>query len=198
MLNDPGQTRNIAEEQSEVATRMTKAVAEWRAEVLPKGPDERPYPVGYAEFPRTPLPARDGIPHGGVKRSAGAPNCSYFVNWTRLDDRMTWAIEVNRAGTYDVELLYTCPVADAGSNIELEFNGAKLEGKVVPGWDPPLYTNQDTIQRPAAESQMKEFRPLTPGSIRLEKGRGLLTLRATRIPNHSVMDVRQINLTLRP
>ena len=157
-----------------------------------------PPPIRPAEFPRTPLPARDGVPHGGVKRSAGAPNCSYFVNWASLDDKMTWDIQVNTTATYGVEILYTCPVADAGSTVELEFNGAKLEGKVVPGWDPPLYTNQDTIQRPAGESQMKEFRPLALGAIRLEKGRGLLTLRARTIPGRSVMDVRQINLTLRP
>jgi len=197
MLADPGQTKNIAQEQPDIGARMTKAVVEWRAEILPKAKDDRPFPVGYAEFPRTPLPARDGIPHGGVKRSAGAPNCSYFVNWASLDDKMTWDIDVNTTGAYDVEILYTCPVADAGSTIELQFNGHKLEGKVTPGWDPPLYTNQDTIARPAGESRMKEFRPLALGTIRLETGRGLLTLRATQIPNRSVMDVRQVNLTLR-
>jgi hypothetical protein len=198
MPNDPGQTKNVAQEQPAISAQMMKAVAEWRAEVLPKGKDDRPFPVGYAEFPRAPLPARDGIPHGSVKRSAGAPNCSYFVNWTNAEDTITWDIDVNRTGAYDVEILYTCPVTDAGSNIELEFKGAKIEGEVAPGWDPPLYTNQDTIRRPAGESRMKEFRPLTLGSLRLEKGRGLLTLRATRIANHSVMDVRQVNLTLRP
>ena len=38
-------------------------------DALPKI-DDRPFPVGFAEFPRTVLPARDGVPHGGVKRSA--------------------------------------------------------------------------------------------------------------------------------
>jgi hypothetical protein len=132
-----------------------------------------------------------------VKRSGGAPNCSYFVNWTNLNDKITWDIDVNTTGVYEVELLYTCPVADAGSTIELQFNSARLEGKVAPGWDPPLYTNQDTIKRTAGEWQMKEFRPIVLGSIRLEKGRGLLTLRVTQIPRRYVMDVRQINLTLR-
>jgi len=197
MLADPGQTKDIAVEKSDIAAQMTKAVADWRAEVLPKSKDDRPYPVGFAEFPRTPLPARDGIPHGGIKRSAGAPNCSYFVNWTRLDDLMTWDVAVNTTGDYDVEILYTCPVADAGSTIELEFNGAKLTGNVAPGWHPPLYTNQDTIARPAGESRMKEFRPLHLGAIRLDKGRGPLTLRARKIPGQGVMDVRQLNLTLR-
>lgn len=197
MIADPGQTKNIATEKSDIAAQMTKTVADWRAEVLPTSKDDRPYPVGYAEFPRTPLPARDGVPHGGIKRSAGAPNCSYFVNWTSLDDRMTWDIAVNTTADYDVEILYTCPVADAGSTIELEFNGAKLSGPVTPGWNPPLYTNQDTIARPPGESKMKEFRALALGTMRLEKGRGQFTLRALKIPGQSVMDVRQINLTLR-
>jgi hypothetical protein len=119
------------------------------------------------------------------------------VNWTNIEDSITWDIEVNTTGTYDVEILYTCPLAGAGSMIEVGFRGAKLAGKVAPGWNPPLYTNQDTIRRPAGESRMKEFRPLPLGTIRLEKGRGLLTLRAIHIPNHSVMDLRQVNLTLR-
>ncbi len=196
MLADPGQRKNIAADKPEIAEQMAKAVAEWRAEVLPKSKEDRPYPVGYAEFPRTPLPARDGIPNGGVKRSAGAPNCSYFVNWISLNDQLTWDIEVNTTGTYEVEILYTCPIADAGSVIELEFKGSKHSGKVAPGWDPPLYTNQDTIKRPAGESQMKEFRSLNLGSMILEKGRGLLTVRALEMPGGSVMDLRQINLTL--
>jgi arylsulfatase A-like enzyme len=197
MLADPGQTKNIASDKPDIAAQMTKAVADWRAEVLPTSKEDRPYPVGFAEFPRTPLPARDGLPHGGIKRSAAAPNCSYFVNWTSLDDKMTWDIDVNTTGDYGVEILYTCPVTDAGSTIELEFNGRKLSGPVTPGWNPPLYTNQDTIARPPGESKMKEFRALALGTLRLEKGRGLLTLRAQKIPGQSVMDVRQINLTLR-
>ena len=86
---------------------------------------------------------------------------------------------------------------DQGATIELSFKTAQLTGKVAPGWDPPLYTNQDTLPRPAGESQMKDFRPLVLGTVRLEKGRGPLTLRALQIPGASVMDVRRVNLTLR-
>ena len=138
MIADPGQSTNIARQQPEVAAKLKQAVAAWREEVLPKGPDERPFPVGYRQFPMTPLPARDGVPHGGVRRSASAPNCSYFVNWTSPDDRMTWDIEVHTAGQYDVAIDYTCPPAEAGSTIELSFNGSKLQGQVAPAWDPPL------------------------------------------------------------
>ena len=197
MITDPGQATDIAKEQPAFAANLAEAVVAWRSDVLPKQRDERPYPVGYGEFPMTPLPARDGIPHGGVKRSTGAPNCSYFVNWTNRDDSMTWDIEVNTTGDYDVAIHYTCPLADAGSTIELSFGSSKATAKVAPGWDPPLITNQDTIPRPRGESTMKEFRPLALGTMRLEKGRGPLTLRALEIPGKQVMDVRQVTLTLR-
>ncbi len=221
MIADPGQTKDIAATQPGVAGKMTQAVAAWRQDVFgpataamsdakakgkSKGkgkegnfvlPDDRPYPVGYAEFPWTPLPARDGVPHGGVQRSGNAPNSSYFVSWKTTADHITWDIEVNTAGTYEVVIDYTCPVADAGSLVELSFRGGKITGKVTPGWDPPLNTNQDTLPRPAGESQMKDFHPLSFGTMQLEKGRGQLTLRAVEVPGRSVMDVRRVNLTLR-
>jgi arylsulfatase A-like enzyme len=222
MVADPGQTTDVADRQPEIAERLRAAVAAWRHEVLgptaaaalagaagePKGkakkaagyviPDTRGFTVGYPEFPWTPLPARDGVPHGTVKRSSSAPNSSYFVNWTAKEDRLTWDIEVHTSGTYDVVIDYTCPVPAAGSRVELSFLGNRLTGKVAPGWDPPLYQNQDTLPRPPAESPLKEFRPLALGRIQLERGRGLLTLRALEIPGGYVMDVRRVNLTLKP
>jgi hypothetical protein len=109
---------------------------------------------------------------------------------------MTWDIEVATAGDYAVEIQYTCLEGDAGSTIELSFKDSKLKGTVAPGWNPPLYTNQDTLPR-HGESQMKEFHPLNPGVMRLAKGRAMLTLRALEIPGKSVMDMRQIVLTLK-
>ena len=210
---DPGQQRDITAKQPEVAAELSEAIAEWSRDVLgatgsasalQRGTgkasgthDDRPFTVGYAEFPWTPLPARDGVPHGGVRRSSSAPNCSYFVNWRSIDDRITWNIEVNTTGDYEIVIDYTCPEADAGSTIELSFNNSQLTGKVAPGWDPPLDTNQDTVPRPPGESQMKEFRPLRLGAVHLDKGRGLLTLRALEIPGDCVMDVRRVNLTLK-
>ena len=223
MVADYGQQRDIAAEHPGIAKKLSDAASAWRKDMLggasvaaladatnAKGkkranaagaailpPDDRPYTVGYAEFPLTMLPARDGVSHGSIKRSSNAPNSSYFVNWTNLTDKITWDVDVHSAGTYDVTIDYTCPVPDAGSTVELSFKQAKLTGKVSPGFDQPLYTNQDTIPRPAGESQMKEFRVLALGTVQLEKGRGPLTLRALQIPGASVMDVRRVNLTLR-
>ncbi|TWT82350.1 Arylsulfatase [Planctomycetes bacterium CA13] len=215
MIADPGQTKPINHQQPAIAAELTEAVQSWRQEMFgattapakvkgdkKKGKrnavDPRPLTVGYHEFPVTMLPARDGEPHGGVQRSGGAPNCSYFVDWTSKEDTMVWLLDVHTAGRYDVTIDYTCKVPDAGSTIELSFDDARLTGKVTPGWDPPLNTNQDTLPRPKAESQMKEFRTLKLGEFSLPAGVGPLTLRAVDIPGESVMDVRRVTLTLLP
>ena len=118
------------------------------------------------------------------------------MNWTNTEDSLIWQIDVNTPGRYEVEIMYTCPDADIDSTIELTFHDNRLRGKIEPAWDPPLYTNQDTLPRPPAESSMKEFRPLKLGTIRLEKGTGPLTLRAIEIPGNQVMHLRSLTLTL--
>lgn len=158
--------------------------------------NDRPFTVGYREFPMTPLPARDGAPHGGIQRSSNAPNCSYFVNWKSLDDSITWDIEVHTTGDYEPAIYYTCPLADAGSTVELSFNDHQATGQVTPGWDPPLIEGQDRSPR-HGESVMKEFHKLRLATMHLEAGRAPLTLRALKIPGHSVMDVRIVTLTLK-
>lgn len=216
MLADPGQTTPITDREPEIVARLKSAVVAWRQDVFAKSRpevsvaktkgqqkaaggnavDPRPIPVGYREFPITMLPARDGEPRGGVRRSSPAPNCSYFVNWTSKEDSMVWLLDVHTTGRYEVVIDYTCPEADVGSLVELSSRDSRLAGRVTSGWNPPLYTNQDTLPRPHGESSMKEFRPLKLGEITLKKGQAPLTLRALEIPGKSIMDVRRVTLTL--
>ncbi len=206
MVADPAQTKAINDREPELAQRLQNAVATWRNDVFSIKPatvqgrsvDQRSIDVGYREFPRTMLPARDGEPWGNVKRSASAPNSSYFVNWTSPGDAIVWNIKVITSGRYQVLLDYTCPVADAGSTVELGFRGARLTGVISPGWDPPLNTNQDTLPRQRNVSQMKPFKSLDLGVIELLAGSGELRLRATQIPGKSVMDLRRMTLLLLP
>ncbi|MBL9130993.1 MAG: arylsulfatase [Verrucomicrobiaceae bacterium] len=216
MIADPNQTKDISAEKADVKATLAAAGSNWHQEVFGrpyaaapangkkkgkgkgagKPADDRPYPVGYAEFPITMLPARDGKPHGGVQRSSGAPNCSYFVNWKTKDDFMTWDIDVHTAGDYDVTIDYTCPEADAGSTIELSLGEAKTTAQVTPGWYPRLLDDQDRVPR-KGESYMREFKTLSLGSMKIPSGRGLLTLRALNIPASSVAEVRRVTLTLK-
>jgi hypothetical protein len=199
MTKDPGQDRDIAKEDPETTTRLTEAVTRWKRDVLSELKREvKPFTVGYREFPRTHLPARDGLPHGNVRRSARAPNCSFFTNWTATEDRITWDIDVATAGRYEVVLHYTCRKDDVGSKIEIGFKENRLEGAVTEAHDPPLVgAEHDRVQRDG-ESYVKDFKPLRLGVMTLEKGRGQLTLRALQVAGKQVMDVRAVTLTLQP
>lgn len=197
MVADPGQRRDIASAQPEVAARLKKAVAQWRRELLPQLKQDRPFPVGYREFPVTHLPARDGAPHGNIRRSARAPNCSFFTHWTSPDDRMTWDIEVATAGKYEAVVYYTCVKENVGAEIELSFGDARVRARVEQAYDPPLVgAAQDRVPR-RGESYVKDFKPLRLGVLPLKAGRGELTLRALKIPGEEAIDVRYVVLTLK-
>lgn len=194
MEADPGQRQNIARQEPEIAAELSQAADQMRREFAAQlGPDHRPFTVGYSRT--TPLPARDGVPHGQVKRSAGAPNCSFFTNWTSRDDRITWDIEVGQAGKYAAVVYYTCPQADVGATVELSCGEARTTGRVAEAHDPPLRgAENDRVPR-RGESYVKDFRPLRLGELDLNQGRGQLTLRALEIPGKQVMDVRYVTLT---
>ncbi|MFN0102036.1 MAG: arylsulfatase [Bryobacteraceae bacterium] len=194
MAADPQQKSDIAGDNPGVATKLREAVNRYAAEVKPLvGPDDRPYPVGFAQT--TWLPARDGVGHGGVERSGRAPNCSFFTKWTKKEDSITWNVDVLKAGAYTAELYYTCPAADVGATVELSCKRSRVAGKINAAHDPPLEGKSDDRFDRGAESFVKAFRPLGLGRIQLDKGRGAMTLRATDIPGKQVADVRYLILT---
>jgi hypothetical protein len=130
-----------------------------------------------------------------VQRSDTAPNCSYFTNWTNTADRITWDVEVGKAGKYEATVYYTCPAADVGSTVELALGEARVQTKVTAAHDPPLYgAEHDRVPR-KAESFMKDFKPMSLGTFELKTGRGQLTLRALSVAGKQVMDVRYVVLT---
>ena len=193
MSTDPGQTTNVAESQPAIAERLRKAVSDWGKEVLPLvGRDDRPYTVGYSKM--TYLPARDGVPEGGIKRSAGPPNSSFFTNWKTTDDRITWDIGIGQAGTFAVDIFYTCAAKDVGSTIELSFLESSVTGKIKIANDPPLI-GEAQDRSPRTESFVKDFKPLRLGNIKLGKGRGKLMLKALTVTGGQVADVRYVILT---
>ena len=198
LRNDPGQLRDVAAISDKQLTSMSLFTQLWRQDILDPLPkkDDRPFPVGYKVFPVTTLPARDGVPHGKVRRSARAPNCSYFTNWTTADDRITWDVEVATGGKYRAEVLYTCAKEDVGATVELSLGAATVSAKVTEAHDPKPYgAENDRVPR-VGESLMKDFKPWSVGELVLPKGRGPLTLRATDIPGKGVIEVRAVVLTL--
>jgi len=190
MRNDPGQRVDVTKKFPEVARDLKSSVEDFRNEVLPElGEDERAFVIGHPDVSWTQVPARDGTAHGGIKRSNKFPNCSYFTNWTKEDDYLSWDVEVGKAGTYEVELWYACPKKDLGSVVELSFLGQSLRVKITDAHDPPMRGMRED-RSPRVESYVKDFKPMKMGKMKLPAGKGELKLQATKIPGGQALEFR--------
>jgi len=192
---DPGQYRDVSKQHAQETARLREAVKTWKQEVLAGyDQDERAFVIGHRDSRYTQIPARDGKTHGTIKRSNRFPNCSFFTHWTSLEDRITWPVQVDTSGDYEVELYYTCPASDVGSVIELSLGNSRVRSQITQAHDPPLRgAENDRVER--TESYVKDFRPLKLGTIHLHKGKGELVLRALSMPGSQVMDFRLLMLT---
>ena len=195
MENDPGQKKDVSADFPEVMKDLSVAKKQWETELLSGLPktDPRPFVIGHPDYAFTQIPARDGMAHGNICRSSPYPNDSYFTNWKSTSDSISWDIEVLADGNFEVTLYYTCPAEDVGSTVELAFGKNRIESEIVEAHDPPLEGMEHDLV-PRKVSYVKDFKPMSMGAIHLEKGKGILTLKATRVPGAQVMDFRLLML----
>ena len=153
--------------------------------------DERPFVIAHPDSEMTQLPARDAKAHGGIKRSNKYPNCSYFGNWKSEKDKITFDVEVLAAGKHKVTLYYAAK--EAGAKCELTFKKARLPFVISEVHDvPETGAEHDRFLR--AESYVKDFKAVEIGEVFLEKGPGVLNLRALEIPRGEAMEFRLLTL----
>ena len=195
MVADPGQRTDIADQHPEIAKKLRHEVDEWKKTVVAElGKDDRTFPLGDAEYRYTQIPARDAAAHGKLQRSNRFPNCSYFTNWTSVEDRLMWPVDVQAAGDYEVELHYACRAADVGSTMELAIGSKRITGTITEANEVPERGGEnDRVTR--MESYVKDFRPMKFGTIRLDKGPAELSLRALKIPGSEAIEFRLLMFT---
>jgi hypothetical protein len=188
---DRGQTQDISSEHPALLDSLIRIKKKWLSAVAPNVQQSagRAFPIGHPDFSFAQMPARDGIPHGNIKRSSKYPNDSYFTNWTSEKDSISWEVEVLADGEFEVELYYTCATSNVGATIQLSFHDSRLTQKITEAHDPPL-TGMENDRDPRIESYVKDFIPLQLGTMKLKKGRGRLTLKALDIAGQQVVDVR--------
>jgi hypothetical protein len=191
---DPSQSRDVAHKHPRLTAELRTQVTKWNRDVLPSQPqDVRPFVVGYSGSPLTILPAADGQAHGGIVRSNQYPNCSYYTNWTSVDDSITWEIDVSQGGTYRAVIYYTCPIADVGATVELRLADRSTTVVVTQPHDPPIRGGEHD-RLPRQESYVKDFAALDAGIMGLPRGRAQLKLSALAVPGKQVMDLSQLTL----
>lgn len=191
MINDPGQTTDISIDRPQVVKELLEAKEHWKKTVLVELPnkDKRPFYIGHTSLQTTQIPARDGLPHGELKRSNRFPNCTYFTNWINQKDSITWEAEVHKAGNFEVTVYYSCEEDAVGSVFEVSFGKAKIKGKIAEAHTTEEYgAEEDRVIR--QESYVKDFKPLKIGVISLQKGKGTLKIKGIKKNGRELMDFR--------
>lgn len=188
---DRGQKNDLSESLPELRDSLVNVKKNWLESVLSdKNKDEhRAFTLGAPGYKYTQLPARDGIPHGNIKRSNRFPNDSFFTNWTSTKDSITWDVDVLEAGTFEVQLYYTVSEENLGATVELSFKKDKITAEISKVNNPPL-KGMEHDRVPRVESYVKDFKPMNLGQIHLEKGQGILSIKALNIPGKEVGDLR--------
>jgi arylsulfatase A-like enzyme len=195
---DPQQKVDLSKELPDVRKAMMAQLKSMLADVNEgaiKSPDadDRPFIITHPDSEFSQIPARDASYTKGIKRSNQFPNCSYLMNWTSIDDYIYWDAEVAAAGEYDATVYYTCLEGDTGAELELSFGKAKKTAIVTKINDPAIIgAEEDRHKR--VESYVKDFKPLSLGIIKLERGIGRLKLRALSKPGNSIIEFRLLTL----
>lgn len=194
MEADPGQRRDVSKANPGVFADLSSRLATWKKEMIAeKNQEPRPFVIAHPGHAWTHLPARDAKAKGGVRRTSPHPNDSFFTDWTSTDDRITWDVEVAAEGTFEVAAHYTCAAEDVGSSLELTLGDSKLVSEVRDAFKPGL-VGVDHDRSPRTEAHVQDWGRQVLGTIRLDAGKGTLTLRATEVPGKRVMDFRLLTL----
>lgn len=192
--NDPGQNTIVNDAYPAVFSKLTEAADRFRSDIMTIQVPPRPHTIGHPDTRYNNLPVGIAKIEGGIERSNRWTNCSFLQNWTSVEDRITYDVEIQGEGTFEAALYYTCPPADVGSLIRLSVNGNAVETRVTRGHDPPL-TGMENDRVKRTESYEKDWAVLEIGNIELGPGTGTLTLQALDIPGNSVLDLHLLTLT---
>ena len=138
MEADPGQDHDIATEQPDVAAQLRQAVAAVGEGGAAAVGDGRPAIPGRLLASSTLLPARDGVPDGGIERSAKRAQLLVLHQLDQHRRPHDLGHRGGQAGKYEAVVYYTCPPADIGSTVELSFLDGRVRRKVTEANDPPL------------------------------------------------------------
>lgn len=192
MENDPGQTKDIASQRTELVAELTAAYEKWWSEILPDTKASRPpIPVGYKEEPMVELPVPQSRFDRGIKFSGRHPNNAWLTGWTDASATVEWDLEVVQGGKYQVSLLYSVTESDAGSRVQLSAGGSSIE-TVLRAANPRQIPSPDRV--PRTEVYEMEWTESSAGTLSLTRGKTTLSLKAVRKSGNSVMDLKAVRL----
>ena len=129
---------------------------------------------------RLDLPVLYGDIHGNRGRTArfeSVAGALHLTDWNDRDDFVAWDFEIAASGVYRIVLEYACDVDQAGSTVDVRVGATSL----------PI-----TVSETGGPIRFAEFEV---GKTSLAAGKHQMAVVATKIANHSVINLRGARLT---
>jgi arylsulfatase A len=196
MLNDPGQTTDLAKTEPAVLNKLRSAYLTALKDVTKDGFD-LPTHIGYGEWPLVVLPAHEALLIKNDKKGIsyitpyGWAN-EWIRNWTDIKAYPKWNVQIVKPGTFDVTLMYACKPENLGAELELKIAEKTLTAKVKIPHDPELLHSPDRTRRD--EAYEKTWARLKMGTIQLQPCKTHLTLKALTRPGPQLIELKAVQL----
>ena len=192
MEADPAQKTDIAAANSTIVRDLSAAYASWFAEVSRSAFVRPPIEVGHASEDPIELEAPDAVLAGVTfKNSRQGYANDWIAGWTSADGAASWDIDVVRPGRYEVSLAYVCNEEDAGSRIQVTAGRASTEAVVKATAIRPIFLPH---REPGQYYRSLVWSELPAGTLRLDRGRTRLEVRAVTKTGETVMELKHVAL----
>jgi len=176
LAEDPGEKKNIAADQPEKARELRAAFLAWFADVT-SGRDYTRVPIEVGRNDENPVEL--DVTWADAAGEKVKPQYHNYIrdsidHWTQAGDAVRWKIDVVAAGRYEIQLVYGCDPADAGSTYSVSSGRARLEGKTNP------------------TAGAKIFRPETAGDLELPAGPATLEIKTEKLTGRELMTLHKV------
>ena len=134
-------------------------------------------PIRHADNGVLTLGAADADIHGATAKLEGRVDMN-IGSWKDVNDYVSWPVQIEKPGRYDIEITFACDYLSAGSDFVLAIGDQKLTGRVS-----------------GTGEEAKTYDVTKLPSIVIDKpGTLLVTLKPVRKPGDTVMNLRSVAL----
>ena len=197
MQNDPGEKTDIAEQHPNVVQELSQQYEAWIDDTSRVPLERFAIPVGYPQENPVILHAPQAYADPPLKYDHGPGFAhDWLTEWTDVNAKVWFDLEVQRPGRYEIELLYGCSESNAGSRIQIQIGDETLS-KTLPGAEAKVLDLPNRDERSRQRYVNRDWGRLEFGEVDLQPGRRRLEIEATELVGQEVMDLKGIVMTRR-
>ncbi|MEO5581159.1 MAG: arylsulfatase [Saprospiraceae bacterium] len=140
------------------------------------------------------LPTYEATLSSGIKFKEGHGwSHDWVEKWNSINDSLYWEIDCHNPGNYAVEIEYLCKKKNLGSHILCSIGRENKEVVIQNAFYSKQIPSPDRIPRKEAYELSRWYR-LRIGTYLIEKGKQIIKLKASKIPNDNVAEINSIRL----